>query len=149
MKLTTAVLLLASIVAVSTAAASDDSNKLIRGGGGVVATADDVEADKTSTHTVLRGVNFYEAAVQGDFEDIPNTNTIVCGDGSECSVNKFCGTLGVTNTYVEICHSVSCPDGYTCEMCSTIDGAVNGAVNGTDVGVGTYQCKLTSAPSQD
>ena len=92
--------LLVSIVA---SAASDDS-KMIRGGG-VVATAEGVGVAAVKTeHKVLRDVNFYEAAAQSDFEDIPNDAIYISDFPSStnpcpaCAVvdgqNEFCGRLG-------------------------------------------------------
>lgn len=141
MKLTTT--LLVSIVA---AAASDDS-KMIRGGG-LVATAADDETHKAA-HNVLRSVNFYEAAAQGDLEDIPPNNgphgdvtvppTNPCpacamvGEGN----HQFCGMLNI----VYYIPSSPC-DGtdtcsqhdLTCEQCRSIDGYDG------DVGEDVYRC---------
>jgi hypothetical protein len=105
-------LILASIVAVSVVASDDRNNNMIRGGGAVaVATADDVEAVETATHNVLRGVNFYEAAAQGDYEDIP---TYCTGCGNPC------GNSTQDNVFIHPCdHSPSpCSSDEVCEPCS-------------------------------
>ena len=123
MKFTTALILLVSsfgLPAAATASSSDDGSKLIRGGG-VVATADadDVEALKTDARhvNVLRGgVNFFEAAAEGDFFCPDNTPCCVanseecttsCDDGSNC-------VLG----FVGPCENVNPCNGGTCNTCS-------------------------------
>ena len=116
MKLTTTILV--SIVA---AAASDDS-KMIRGGG-LVATAADDETHK-ATRNVLRSVNFYEAAAQGDFEDIPPHNgdeTVVPSNPCPaCEIvgeghHEFCGMLCVS-TFVSPCENINkcSQNGFAC-----------------------------------
>mmetsp|Transcript_12141 Transcript_12141/g.24398 ORF Transcript_12141/g.24398 Transcript_12141/m.24398 type:complete len:140 (+) Transcript_12141:30-449(+) len=130
MKLTAT--LLVSIVA---AAASDDS-KMIRGGG-LVATAADDETHK-ATHNVLRSVNFYEAAAQGDFEDIPN-NTNPC---PACAMvgevhHEFCGTLGI-DSLVSPCDTdtnTCSQTGFVCKVCSSIEG------NSDYVGNSVFRCE--------
>ena len=131
MKLTAT--LLVSIVA---AAASDDS-KMIRGGG-LVATAADDETHK-ATHNVLRSVNFYEAAAQGDFEDIPNNGneTVVSSNPCPaCATGEFCGALG-HDSFASPCHvdtNTCVQHGFECKDCSSIDGYDG------DVGSSVYRC---------
>ena len=110
---------------VSIVAASDDTIKMIRGGGGGVATADDVATQK-NTH------NFYEAAAQGDFEEIPNNipgyctnNNNTAADCHECKVvggeAKFCGNLDASAALWGPCDLTNpCGDGYQCVACQTI-----------------------------
>jgi len=142
MKLTTT--LLVSIVA---AAASDDS-KMIRGGGLVATAADD---ETHATHNVLRSVNFYEAAAQGDFEDIPPHNgdeTVVPSNPCPaCEIvgeghHEFCGMLGVT-PFVSPCVNINkcSQNGFACEQCSFIAG------HSGNVGGGAYRC--VASPSFD
>ena len=119
------------------AAASDDTTtKMIRGGG--VAT-------QKNTH------NFYEAAAQGDFEGIPPLpaycydNTNVAPQCNACAVvngdSQFCGNVGVTNSFVGVCDSNPCGEGYTCEECNMGIADYNCP---SDVGIGTYKCVATS-----
>uniref|UniRef100_A0A7S2LM67 Uncharacterized protein n=1 Tax=Skeletonema marinoi TaxID=267567 RepID=A0A7S2LM67_9STRA len=132
MKLTAT--LLVSIVA---AAASDDS-KMIRGGG-LVATAADDETHK-ATHNVLRSVNFYEAAAQGDFEDIPNNGneTVVPSNPCPaCATEMFCGKLGI-DSLVSPCDNINnkCNQtGFVCKVCSSIEG------NSDYVGNSVFRCE--------
>jgi hypothetical protein len=103
---------------VSAAAFDDSNNKMIRGGG-VIATADGVEAVETATHNVLRGVNFYEAAAQGDFEGISNQE-----QGNYCranSCNNPCGNPSPNAaSFTPVCDNPDppCPDNKpTCRSC--------------------------------
>mmetsp|Transcript_31067 Transcript_31067/g.45716 ORF Transcript_31067/g.45716 Transcript_31067/m.45716 type:complete len:144 (+) Transcript_31067:62-493(+) len=140
MKLTTT--LLVSIVA---AAASDDS-KMIRGGGLVATAADD---ETHATHNVLRSVNFYEAAAQGDFEDIPNNGNetvLPTNPCPACATGMFCGALG-HDSFVSPCYvdTNACEHGFVCEECSSIVG-----YGGDDVGSSVYRCvEPPSPPSFD
>ena len=133
---------------VSIVAASDDTIRMIRGGGGGgVATADDVATQK-NTH------NFYEAAAQGDFEEIPNlipgyctNNTNTAPDCGECKVvggkAKFCGNLDASTTFCGACGCGDdpCGDGYQCVQCHDIHDI---ACYNIDVGTaGTYKCIQT------
>ena len=130
---------------VSIVAASDDTIKMIRGGGGGVATADDVATQK-NTH------NFYEAAAQGDFEEIPNHFPAYCFNNTntncnECKVDggeaKFCGQLGESNSFMGVCDNDPCDDGYECVQCESIDGydhTTCAFLHGGVVGIGTYKC---------
>ena len=129
--------LLVSIVA---SAASDDS-KMIRGGG-VVATAEGVGVAAVKTeHKVLRGVNFYEAAVQSDFEDTPNDAIYISDFPSSTNPcpahgqNEFCGRLGRERS-IPVCASnvFTCGAIYQCEECHSIDGY------GGFVGNGAFRC---------
>mmetsp|Transcript_26733 Transcript_26733/g.39786 ORF Transcript_26733/g.39786 Transcript_26733/m.39786 type:complete len:150 (+) Transcript_26733:37-486(+) len=146
MKLTAT--LLVSIVA---AAASDDS-KMIRGGG-LVATAADDETHK-ATHNVLRSVNFYEAAAQGDFEDIPNNGNETVLPANPCSAcatvgeghDQFCGVPGIyhimSSSPCDGDGNVTCSQhDLTCEQCHSIVGYSGG------VGDGVYRC--VESPSFD
>mmetsp|Transcript_900 Transcript_900/g.1753 ORF Transcript_900/g.1753 Transcript_900/m.1753 type:complete len:145 (-) Transcript_900:104-538(-) len=135
MKLTTT--LLVSIVA---SAASDDS-KMIRGGG-LVATAADDETHKAA-HNVLRSVNFYEAAAQDDFEDIPPNNGhhghvpfLPTNPCPACATGMFCGTLGL-DSYVSPCEvdNTCSQNGFECKQCSSIDG------NSDYVGSSVFRCE--------
>ena len=103
-----------------------------------------------ATHNVLRSVNFYEAAAQGDFEDIPPNNghhgdvtvlpTNPCpacamvGEGN----HQFCGVLGIhyvmDSSPCDGTNTCSQTTGYQCQKCSSIAG-YDGSV-GDDV----YRC---------
>jgi hypothetical protein len=95
---------------------------------------------------VRGGSNFYEAAADGDFENIPNPNN----NGNNGHGNRFnticraiscddpCGNTTDTQTYfVDVCDKVEmvlyhlqCDDGYKCQGCAG-EGMPN-----------AYYCKL-------
>ena len=142
MKLTAT--LFASIVTISAAASDDD--KMIRGGG-VVATAEGVGVAAVKTdHNVLRGVNFYEAAAQSDFEDTLNDEIYISDFPSStnpcpaCAVvdgqNEFCGRRLGRERSIPVCASnvFTCGAIYQCEECHSIDGY------GGFVGNGAFRC---------
>lgn len=56
---------------------------------------------------VRGGVNFYEAATEGDFENIPNTNN---NGGNNPNNNGHNGNNGQGNPFNTICRAVSCDD---------------------------------------